>query len=265
MKSHALGVFLFGLATAASLTLLYGVDLGRSWIEVSGSTAREYQVPIRRVQGREKQAVLTFDAVRESKNLEKILGILEQEQVRAAFFVTGDWAEQYPEEVRKIAASGQDLGISGRVWRDMRGLSGAEAREELKEVREQAEDVSGQEISLFRPPEGRAGHRLVESARDCGLITVAWDVDSLDWKEYGADFVVERLTGSQGIRDGSIVLCRADAKDTAEALEDLIREIRGKGYELVGMWELLYREDFYIDQQGTQISWAPEEEQGKKP
>ena len=255
MKSHALGVFLFGLATAASLTLLYGVDLGRSWIEVSGSTAREYQVPIRRVQGREKHAV------RESKNLEKILGILEQEQVRAAFFVTGDWAEQYPEEVRKIAASGQDLGISGRVWRDMRGLSGAEAREELKEVREQAEDISGQEISLFRPPEGRAGHRLVESARDCGLITVAWDVDSLDWKEYGADFVVERLTGSQGIRDGSIVLCRADAKDTAEALEDLIREIRGKGYELVGMWELLYRED----QQGTQISWAPEEEQGKKP
>ena len=83
------------------------------------------------------------------------------------------------------------------------------------------------------------------------MITVAWDVDSLDWKEYGADFVVERLTGSQGIRDGSIVLCRADAKDTAEALEDLIREIRGQGYELVGMWELLYREDFYIDQQGN--------------
>ena len=230
MKSHALGVFFVrsGYSGLSDPALRSG-----SWQEAGSKSAavrpENIRCPSAGYRAGKSRRFLTFDAVRESKNLEKILGILEQEQVRAAFFVTGDWAEQYPEEVRKIAASGQDLGISGRVWRDMRGLSGAEAREELKEVREQAEDVSGQEISLFRPPEGRAGHRLVESAGDCGLITVAWDVDSLDWKEYGADFVVERLTGSQGIRDGSIVLCRADAKDTAEALEDLIRKIRGTG------------------------------------
>ena len=47
MKKHTLGVFLFGLATVISMTLLYGADLGRNWLEVSGSAAKEYRIPIR--------------------------------------------------------------------------------------------------------------------------------------------------------------------------------------------------------------------------
>lgn len=168
MKSHTIGVLLFGLATAASLTLLYGVDLSRSWIEVSGSVAKEYQVPIRRVQRTEKLAALTFDTCRDSENLREILDILEKRQVKTTFFISGDWAGAHPEDVREIAEAGQELGVCGREYRDMRGLSGDEAREELAEVKEQVQELGGQPVTLFRPPGGDAGGRLVRSAEDCG-------------------------------------------------------------------------------------------------
>ena len=234
MKSHTIGVLLFGLATAASLTLLYGVDLSRSWIEVSGSVAKEYQVPIRRVQRTEKLAALTFDTCRDSENLREILDILEKRQVKTTFFVSGDWAGAHPEDVREI-------------------LSGDEAREELEEVKEQVQELGGQPVTLFRPPGGDAGGRLVRSAEDCGLVTVSWDVDSLDWKDYGAEDIIERVVGPEGIQEGSIVLCRTESRYTAEALEGMLAAIEEQGYELVPVSSLLYQEDWYIDQDGTQI------------
>lgn len=253
MKSHTIGVLLFGLATAASLTLLYGVDLSRSWIEVSGSVAKEYQVPIRRVQRTEKLAALTFDTCRDSENLREILDILEKRQVKTTFFVSGDWAGAHPEDVREIAEAGQELGVCGREYRDMRGLSGDEAREELAEVKEQVQELGGQPVTLFRPPGGDAGGRLVRSAEDCGLVTVSWDVDSLDWKDYGAEDIIERVAGPEGIQEGSIVLCRTESRYTAEALEGMLAAIEEQGYELVTVSSLLYQEDWYIDQDGTQI------------
>ena len=254
MKNHTLGVFLFGLATAASLTLLYGVDLGRSLIEVSGSVAKEYQVPVRRVQRQEKQAALTFDVGQSSENLQNILDILENRQVKTTFFVSGAWAEAHPEEIKEIAGDGHELGICGREYRDMSRLSGEEARQELAETRTEVENLAGSRVALFRPPGGQAGHRLVGSAEDCGLVTVSWDVDSMDWKDYGAEAIIERVAGSGELQEGSIILCRTEARYTAEALDGLITAIEQQGYELVTASELLYQEDWYIDQEGTQIS-----------
>lgn len=253
MKSHTLGVFLFGLTTVASLSLLYGIDLGRSWIQVSGSTAKEYQLPIRRVQRTEKKASLTFDVGQDSGPLGEILDILEEQQASAAFFVSGDWAAEHPREVKEIAASGQELGICGRTYRDMTGLSGEEAREELAETKAQVEELAGCQVELFRPPGGEGGQRLTQSARDCGLTAVSFDVDSMDWKDYGPEDIIERVTGPEGIREGSIVLCRTQARYTAEALEGILDAAAEKGYELVPVSELLYQEDYYIDQDGTQI------------
>ena len=62
--------------------------------------------PIYSVQREDKVVSLTFDTAWGNGQTEDILNILEQYEVKSTFFVTGEWAQEYPEMVK--AMSGQD-------------------------------------------------------------------------------------------------------------------------------------------------------------
>ena len=245
MKNHALGVFLFGLATVISMTLLYGIDLGRGWIEVSGSTAKEYEVPIRKVQTAELRTALTFNASEDNDRSGELLELLDERGTKASFFVTAAWAESHPEELRGMADGGHDLGLLEH---------GEETEEELLASRKELEELSGEEIRLFRPEEDPCGRETVRRAGACGLQTIGWSVDSLDWKEYGAEAVIRQI--SENLESGSIILCRTDAEDTREALEGLLELFGIQGYEAVTAAELLSGGQGYAERDGT---WVPEQ------
>jgi len=77
-------------------------------------------------------------------------------------------------------------------------------------------------------------------------------VDSLDWKDYGVDSIIDTVLNHKHLGNGSIILCHNGAKYTAQALDRLIKGLKEKGYEFVKMSDLIYDGDCEIDTEGRQ-------------
>ena len=78
--------------------------------------------------------------------------------------------------------------------------------------------------------------------------------DSLDWKDYGVESIVNTVNNHKNLGNGSIILCHNGAKYTAEALEGLITGLLDQGYEIVPISQLIYKDNYHMDHTGRQIS-----------
>ena len=78
-------------------------------------------------------------------------------------------------------------------------------------------------------------------------------MDSLDWKDYGVENIIDTVVNHKNLGNGSIILCHNGAKHTAEALETVILGLQEKGYEIVPISELIYKENYYMDHEGRQF------------
>lgn len=217
------------------------------------NTAGEEELPIQCVDMNEKKVSLTFDAAWGNENTEKILEILSEKDVKATFFLTGVWIETFPKEVMSIVAAGHDLGNHSANHRSMSLISQEEKTKEIMAVHNKVKELAGYEMNLFRPPYGDFNGELVSTAKENGYHTIQWDVDSLDWKDYGADSIVQTVIQNENFGNGSIIRCHNDAKYIAEALDELITKLMDQGYEIVPVSELIYQEDYHIDNKGKQI------------
>ena len=121
----------------------------------------------------------------------------------------------------------------------MRLLSGEECREEILKAHDLVEQLTGYEMTVFRPPFGEYDNHVIDSARKCGYCTVQGNVDSLDWKDYGVDAVIQTVLEHPELDRGSILLFHSGAVYTAEAVDEIIAELQDRGYDLVSVSQLL--------------------------
>ena len=135
----------------------------------------------------------------------------------------------------------------------MSQLSDDEKKEELMKVHTKVQELTGYEMFLFRPPYGDYDNAVVEVAKDCGYVTIQWDVDSLDWKDYGVDSIIKTVTQHKHLGNGSIILCHNGAKYTAQALDTLIATLKNEGYIFVPVSELIYKENYHMNHEGRQV------------
>lgn len=223
------------------------------FISVS-STAAGRELPIYSVGTDEKKIAISFDAAWGNDDTGEILDILAKHNVHATFFMTGGWVESYPEDVKAIFEAGHDLGNHSQNHKNMSQLSDAEIREELMTVHEQVKELTGYDMFLFRPPYGDYDNEVILDARACGYYPIQWSVDSLDWKDYGAEEIISRVCNHENLTGGAIILCHNGAKYTAKALDALLTSLKQQGYELIPISELIYTENYHIDGNGMQIS-----------
>lgn len=225
-KNHFGGVLAFGVLTVVSLTLLYGAEPGRELVQVNQSLAAEAEAPVGSIRTEEPQIALTFNGTGAGEDPSGILDILEENGAGAAFFVTGEWVECYPEETKAILKAGHDLGSMGETYADLRRLSEADREEELLALHNQVAELTGYEMFLFRPPFGRYDGQVLQCAENMGYVTVLGNTDSMDWKGYGPDAAAGAVLAAE---NGSIVIFRLGAPDTEEALKMVLQELRDRG------------------------------------
>lgn len=211
------------------------------------------ELPVYSVETEKKQVALSFDAAWGNEDTSEILDILKQHEVTVTFFMTGEWVENYPDDVKQIAALGHDLGNHSESHLQMSQLSEEEIRQEIQSVHDRVKELTGIEMNLFRPPYGDYDDELVTTVRDMGYQCVQWNVDSLDWKDYGADSIVKTVCNHKNLCNGSIILMHNGAKYTPEALEAVITGLKAQGYELVPISQLLCTGEYTIDHTGRQI------------
>ena len=95
-------------------------------------------------------------------------------------------------------------------------------------------------------PLGNTAIRSSRSPEELGYYTIQWSIDSLDWKDVSAQFIVDRILSQAG--PGEIVLMHNNGKHTAEALARFLPELKRRGFEIVPISELIYRDNYYIEQ-----------------
>lgn len=212
----------------------------------------EKELPIYCVEQEKPLISISFDAAWGNEDTQVILEILKKYNVKATFFMTGGWIEKYPEDVKAIAADGHDLANHSENHKQMSQLSAEQCKEELMKPHEKVKQLTGKEMILFRPPYGDYNDNLIRTAKECGYYTIQWDVDSLDWKDYGADSIVDKVCNHKHLGNGSIILCHNGAKYTKDALEPLISSLQQKGYQFVPISELIMKDNYQMDVEGRQ-------------
>lgn len=233
----------------ASISVFVAYTSTHDVIPVSVSNKK---LPIYGVNTEEKKVALSFDAAWGNEDTRTILDILKKYDVRATFFMTGGWVEKYPDDVKAIHAAGHDLGNHSENHKQMSRLSHTDCVEEVMGVHEKVAALTGENMCLFRPPYGDYNDTLLNACDSVGYYTIQWDVDSLDWKDYGADNIVKTVLHHKNLQNGSIILMHNGAKYTKDALERIILGLREMGYEIVPISELIYTDDFELDHAGRQ-------------
>lgn len=242
------GVIVLALMMALTGSYHYLTDL----ISVS-SNVNGRELPIYSVETDEKKIALSFDAAWGNEDCRNILDILEKHDVKVTFFMTGGWVENYPEDVKAIYEAGHDLGNHSENHKNMSQLSDDEKTQELMKAHNKVKELVGVEMDLFRPPYGDYDDEVILNANKNGYYTIQWSVDSLDWKDYGRDSIIDTVVNHKELKNGAIILCHNGAKYTADALDEMITKLKEKGYEFVPISELIYKENYHMDVTGRQI------------
>jgi len=178
------------------------------------------------------QVALTFDDG-PGPDTPEVMRILREEGAGAIFFVTGSAASRAPEVLDEMMRNGFELGSHSMAHEQYPTLGS------IQGVAEIIQAATGFEPCLFRPPYGLVDAATEAAATEAGMATVLWDVDSSD---YAAPTAAEVLAQAEQAESGSILVMHdgPEQRDpTVEALPTLIRDLKGRGFELVTVTELL--------------------------
>lgn len=202
-------------------------------------------LPVYCVDTPDNKIALTFDCAWNDDDISSILDTLSEQNITAAFFVTGDWAQKYGDSLEKIRNAGHIIGNHSYNHADYTKLSNEEIISDIKK----ADDIIGDTL-YFRPPSGGYNDEVIAAAESIGKICVQWSVDSLDYKENASEESILSRLGRT--KKGDILLMHNGTELTAQLLPKIIRGL-SKSYEFVSLDELIYKEDFEINHEGRQV------------
>lgn len=208
-------------------------------------------LPIYCVQTNEKKIAITFDASWGEDNTQEILDILDKYNVKATFFVVGGWVDENPDIVKEINKRGHEIGNHSDKHPDMTKISKDKMEQEIAVNDAKISNLTGKTTDLFRCPSGSYNDMVVQTVENSGHYCIQWDVDSIDWKEQGADLEYNRVI--KNVKPGSIILFHTNAKYTPENLPRIIEKLQSEGYKFTKVSDLIYKNKYHLDTIGRQI------------
>lgn len=218
-----------------------------------GVAATTRQLPIYCVEPEEgeKKIAISFDAAWGADDTDTLIEILGKYNVRATFFLVGQWVDTYPEEVRKLAEAGHEIMNHSNTHPYFTQCSTEKVIEEIESCNDKIEAITGVRPTLVRCPYGDYDDNVVNTIRSLGMEPIQWSIDSLDWKDSStASGICERVTGLA--QPGGIILCHNDAEYTPDALEEILKTLIDQGYTFVPISELILSGSYTIDHAGMQ-------------
>lgn len=182
-----------------------------------------------------KQIALTFDAGWEFETTLPLLNMLDQQGVKATFFLRALWVKDHPDLAKEILRRGHSIQNHSLTHPHMREMTEAEIRKDFTDSTAIFKNVLGITPVLFRPPFGEYNDTVLKVAGEQGYkYTVMWSIDTIDWAttyngvnidaKYITDKVLDRAT------DKDIVLMHIAYMKTVDALPRMIQTLKDRGY-----------------------------------
>ena len=218
-------------------------------IETSSSTNK--LLPIYSVQTEKKEIALTINCAWNDSDIDKIIEVLKSNNVKATFFMVGDWVEKYPEAVKKINQEGHEIGSHSDTHPHVNQLSSEENLEEIKTSSQKIEQITNKKVTLYRPPYGEYNNTVIKVANENSYIPIQWSLDTLDYTGITGNEMWNKIKDK--ISNGDIILMHNGTEHTADSLDMIIKNIKEKEFNLVTVSDLIYKENYSIDVNGKQI------------
>ncbi len=209
-------------------------------------TAGPAQV-VRRGDASRQMVAFTFDAGSDAGYTAQILDTLKANGIIAAFGVTGKWAEQNPDLLKRIASEGHGFinhsydhpSFTGNSTGKL-SLTQAERWEQLDRTEGIVQQLTGETTKpYFRPPYGDYDDSVNAAAGARGYAyNVMWTVDSYGWKGIAAADITQRCLDLAA--PGAIYIFHVgSASQDGPALQSVIDGLRAAGYSIGPLPEVL--------------------------
>ena len=220
-------------------------------ISVIPASVTEKYLPIYNVQTEKNKIAFTMNCAWTADDIDSILETLKNNDVHITFFMVGDWVDKYPEAVKKIYEAGHEIGSHSNTHPHVNNLSAEKNLEEIKLSVNKIEKITGHKTNLYRAPYGEYNNTVIKTAQENGFFTIQWNLDTLDYQGLSGEEMWNRLKNK--LDGGSIILSHNGTKHTADSLDMIIKNIKSSGFQLVTISELIYKDNYSINNNGTQV------------
>jgi peptidoglycan/xylan/chitin deacetylase (PgdA/CDA1 family) len=191
-----------------------------------------------RIKTHEKVVFLSFDDGPSEQYTPLILSTLKEMNIKAIFFCIGHKSELNPELIKRISNEGHSIGnhTYSHKWQSS-FYSNKKIESEISCTTQILNNISGQHITLFRPPFGITNPSVANALKVLDMLSVGWDIRSFDTISDDPQKLILRI--SRKLRSGSIILLHDNRKITSQILRDLIELIAKRGYKILPFPDLI--------------------------
>ena len=185
---------------------------------------------------------LTFDDGPHATYTPQVLHILRMYHVEATFFCIGNQVQKHADIVQQTFQDGNVIGNHTWSHPNLTRLSSKAIRQQLRATSIAIRRATGERPTLFRPPYGATNAKVRRIAAQLGMIQFLWTIDTRDWRRPGVAAIVNTVLSRA--KDRSIILMHdggGDRSQTVQALPQIIRGLRQRGFTFVPLRSSLWR------------------------
>nr|WP_154495933.1 polysaccharide deacetylase family sporulation protein PdaB [Bacillus paralicheniformis] len=190
------------------------------------------------------EVALTFNISWGDQKAMPILDTLKANGIKdATFFLSASWAERHPDVVERIRKDGHQIGSMGYAYKNYSQMKKSEIKKDLTKAQNSFQKLGLEDLTLLRPPTGQFNKDVLAVAKQYGYTVVHYSINSDDWTNPGVQKIVQNV--NETVSAGDIVLFHASdsAKQTKEALPEIVHHLRSKGLKNVTVSDLIANTD----------------------
>lgn len=164
--------------------------------------------------------------------------------------MVGNWVDKNPEAVKKIHEAGHEIGNHSNTHPHVTKLTYEENIIEIEKCSQKIEQLIGQKPTLYRAPYGEYNEEVISACLENGYYAIQWNKDTLDYNALTGEQMWKRI--GNNLQNGDIILSHNGTAHTADSMDMLIKNIKEKGFEIVKVSDLIYKENYEINSNGMQ-------------
>ena len=214
------------------------------------ASAQAEKMPVCSVGRGDNKIALTFNCAWDASDIDTLLDTLGKNDAKATFFVTGEFCGTHPDAVRKMSDCGHSVQSCTDKNIHIKGMNINDLIADAKAASQKIKALTGKEPKLYRAPFGDFDDKTLTTLEGMGLVPVQWSVDSKDLDDPDAVSIKKRVLENTG--SGSILLFHNESTVNGDTLAQIITGLKQKGFETVRAEELLFSDNYVIDENGVQ-------------
>lgn len=243
--------YIVSVLTVITLFGVANLTMTEEAVETSSNIIQK--IPIYNVETEEKKIAFTMNCAWSADDIDDILETLNSNEVKITFFMVGNWVDENSEAVKKIYEAGHEIGNHSNTHPHVTKLTYEQNLEEIEKCSEKIAQITGEKPTLYRAPYGEYNEEVVSAGFENGYYVIQWNKDTLDYNALTGEQMWKRI--GENLQNGDIILSHNGTAHTSDSLDMLIKNIKEKGFQIVKVSDLIYKESYKINSNGTQAKY----------